>query len=360
MGFAPLNPSYVLEPIMIRARYVMEKTIEEEIRSVSMFRPHIVVLGAGASRAACPSGDINGRILPLMADFVNALKLRPLLAKWGVDADRNFEDIFSELYEQRRIAEAKELQEVVKAYFAQLIIPSKPTIYDHLLLSLREKDLIATFNWDPLLVQAYRRNLGIIRMPRMIFLHGNVATGYCERDKVKGDVGGRCSRCGNPFVRAPLLYPIKKKNYADNQFIAAEWAALKRGLKEAFMITIFGYSGPKTDREAIAAMSEAWGTPDDRNLEQTSFITVQDEEEVRGNWNRFIHSHHYEIDSDFYRSWIANHPRRTGEAYWDQFLECKFLMDNPLPRDADFPALWDWFDRFIEPEREAEMRKRSN
>ena len=99
-----------------------------------------------------------------------------------------------------------------------------------------------------------------------------------------------------------------------NEFIVTEWNALKRGFSEAFMITIFG-SGPKTDEETIAAMSEAWGASDDRNLEQTSFITIQDDDEIQKNWSKFIHSHHYEIHSDFYQSWIANHPRRTGEAY---------------------------------------------
>ena len=192
----------------------------------------------------------------------------------------------------------------------------------------------------------------------MVFLHGNVATGYCRRDGIKGNARGYCPRCGNLFERAPLLYPIQKKNYADNEFIVTEWNALKRGFSEAFMITIFG-SGPKTDEETIAAMSEAWGASDDRNLEQTSFITIQDDDEIQENWSKFIHSHHYEIHSDFYQSWIANHPRRTGEAYLEPIFECKFLPDNPLPRGADFPELWDWFERFREPERKADEQRRS-
>jgi hypothetical protein len=335
-----------------------EATIQEEIDEVSMFRPHVVVLGAGASRAACPSGDIEGRRLPLMADFVDILGLEPLLTKWGFAPDRDFEEIFSGLYERERVKEVNELQEAVEAYFGKLEIPATPTIYDHLLLSLRAKDLIATFNWDPLLVQAYKRNVEVVNLPRIVFLHGSVATGYCQRDRVKGDAGGYCRRCGGLFERAPLLYPIQKKNYTDDEFIAAEWTALKRGFKDAFMITIFGYSGPKTDEEAIAAMSSAWGTPDERNLEQTSFITIQDDEEIRTNWDKFIHSHHYETHSDFYESWIAKHPRRTGEAHWNQYFECKFLPDNPIPREADFPELWDWFERFCEPEAEAEAQRR--
>ena len=63
----------------------------------------------------------------------------------------------------------------------------------------------------------------------MLFLHDNVATGYCRRDGIKGNARGYCPRCGNLFERAPLLYPIQKKNYADNEFIVTEWNALKRG-----------------------------------------------------------------------------------------------------------------------------------
>lgn len=337
-----------------------EPTIADEIAEVSMFRPHVVLLGAGASRATCPNGDANGKLLPLMADFANVLGLNPLFEKMRVDPHQNFEELFSELYEQKRDGDIEVLQDMIETYFGQLEIPLAPTIYDHLLLSLRKKDLIATFNWDPLLIQAYRRNAKMIDLPRMVFLHGNVASGFCLQDKVMGNAGGLCSRCGKPLERAPLLYPIKKKNYANNHFIAAEWSTFKHALKSAFMITIFGYSAPKTDEEAIAAMSEAWGTPDQRNLEQTSFITIQSDDEITASWDKFIHSHHCEVHSDFYQSWIANHPRRTGEAYWNQFFECKFLPDNPLPRNLDFPLLWNWFEQFRGPERAAGERQRAN
>lgn len=42
--------------------------------------PHIVIVGAGGSRAACPEGDQNGRHLPVMADLIDTVGLRPLLA----------------------------------------------------------------------------------------------------------------------------------------------------------------------------------------------------------------------------------------------------------------------------------------
>jgi len=118
------------------------------------------------------------------------------------------------------------------------------------------------------------------------------------------------------------------------------------------MITIIGYSGPKTDQEALAAMQDAWGDKYQREMEQTALIVGpnQKDDEVREHWDLFIHTHHYEIDKNFYDSWIANHPRRTGEAYLNQYLNAKFIENNSIPRNASFPELWDWYRQFKEAE----------
>lgn len=255
------------------------------------------------------------------------------------------------MYEKQENEKLNQLTNLIDRYFEQLELPDKPTIYDHLVLSLREKDLIATFNWDPLLLQAYSRNRKSgLRLPKLAFLHGNVRVGYCEKDKIAGFIDRSCSKCKLPFVKPPLLYPIKKKNYAENIFISNEWKHLKWGFENAFMITIFGYSGPKTDVEAISAMKEAWGNKEERFMEQTGFITTQSEDDVSNNWEPFIHTHHYEVHDNFYDSWISNHPRRTGEAYRNQYFEAKFIDDNPIPRTLEFPALWEWYGQFKKAE----------
>lgn len=119
------------------------------------------------------------------------------------------------------------------------------------------------------------------------------------------------------------------------------------------MITIFGYSGPKTDKEALDAMKAAWGSTDERAMEQTAFISIQSDEEIVEAWEPFIHTHHYELSADFYDSWIAKHPRRTGEAYLNQFLEAKFISDNPVPQNVDLPGLWEWYQQFKPAEAKA-------
>lgn len=324
---------------------------DQEVSELRMERPHVVILGAGASRAACPNGDKNRRPLPVMADFSHLLGLTRLFKVWSIDPDRNFEDTYSDLYESGATEKLQQLNERVEDYFGSLELPDHPTVYDYLVLSLRETDLIATFNWDPLLLQAYRRHPTRFRRPKLAFLHGNVLAGYCSTDEVTGWAGVPCGRCGEPLSRTPLLYPVRHKNYAEHGSIAVQWDLLKHEMRHAFMFTIFGYGGPKTDQKAIDAMSDAWGSPSDRALEETDFITLQSEDDVSEVWSRFIHSHHYDVTDDFFKSWLAKHPRRTGEAYLAQYIYAKFVEGNPPPADASFEDLWTWYDRLLPAER---------
>ncbi len=327
-------------------------TVEEEVNQIKFKTPHVVILGAGASRATCPKGDKNGIKLPLMKDFVDIVGLRYLLEKWNINPNENFEEIYSDIDDRNQKRKITKIQDLIKKYFSKIALPDKPTIYDHLVLSLRKKDLIATFNWDPLLIQAYLRNRSAgLSLPEIVFLHGNIRIGYCEKDKILGLVEERCKQCDMLFKNIPLLYPIKKKDYAKNPYITNAWEKLKRGLKHASMITIFGYSAPQTDQEAFEAMKGAWGDKDKRKLEQTEFITKQKKVCVRKKWDQFIHTHHYCVHNNFYNSWIAHHPRRTVEAYWNVFMEVKNIDKNSIPKDLNFPRLWKWYEKFKEAER---------
>ncbi|MCX6376176.1 MAG: hypothetical protein NTU88_09145, partial [Armatimonadetes bacterium] len=126
------------------------------MQDTSFDRPHVVILGAGVRLAAFPHGDRNGRTLPLMRNLVETVGLEPLLNKYGVSyGGEDFEALYSRLASSDGDAEVlRKIEEAVQSYFSPMELPDEVTLYDHLVLSLRAKDLIASFNWDPLLVQA--------------------------------------------------------------------------------------------------------------------------------------------------------------------------------------------------------------
>jgi hypothetical protein len=256
----------------------MEKSVADEIAQVSMNRPNVVLLGAGASRTAFPIGERNGRHLPVMTDFIDIVPINDVLSNAGiVGTGRNFEEIYSEIAtDSYNRAICDSLEKEVFNYFASLEMPDTPTLYDHLILSLRPKDVIATFNWDPFLIQAIRRNGRVGGYPKILFLHGNVLEGYCERDNMHGVRGERCSLCGYPLASVDLLYPILKKNYEAHPAIHNAWEAVKLAFQNAFMVTIFGYSAPQSDKGAIELLQGAWGNWEEREMEQFEIIDIRE------------------------------------------------------------------------------------
>ncbi|MBI1898622.1 MAG: hypothetical protein HYS04_19125 [Acidobacteria bacterium] len=222
--------------------------------------PHIVIVGAGGSRAACPTGDKNGRHLPVMADLVDTVGLRPLIENAGVQSHTDdFEALYNDLATSGKHDNLMaDIESIIRDYFQQLRIPDTATVYDYLLLSLRPKDLVATFNWDPLLAQSFRRHEGLISMRKPAFLHGNVAVGFCAEHRTCGWYDDNCRVCSQPFSPSPLLFPVKDKDYTGQPFIRSEWARLRRDLEAAYFVTIFGYSGPITDVAARNALLEVW------------------------------------------------------------------------------------------------------
>jgi len=88
-------------------------------------------------------------------------------------------------------------------------------------------------------------------------------------------------------------------------------------------------------------------------MEQFEIIDVRSEDELVESWAPFIHTHHYEVHSSAYDSWLFNHPRRTGEAYLNQYLNAMFIEANPLPRHASFDELWTWFKPLLDREHSA-------
>ena len=102
----------------------------DEINSLQMQRPHLVILGAGASLAALPTGDRNGRKLPVMKTFTDIVGLSTLLKDSGIpEPYDDFEAIYSDIaVDPNRSQLKEEIESRVHTYFASLELPDKPTL----------------------------------------------------------------------------------------------------------------------------------------------------------------------------------------------------------------------------------------
>jgi hypothetical protein len=295
-------------------------------------RPHVVILGAGASLAAFPTGDAQGQRLPLMANVVQTLHLQDDLTKAGIDPGLGFETLYSQLHTSNPASPLLRLIEArVQEYFSRLSLPEYPTLYDFLLLSLREKDAIFTFNWDPFLVDAYLRhqNHGV-PLPHIFHLHGNVRVSFCATCGVATRKLQSCPACGDRLQPSQLLYPVEQKDYASNTFVKSQWDAARDFIRKALIITVFGYSAPKTDKEAMAILTDAWrGVPQDRLFERVEIVDVRDKEELAQQWAPFSFFHHYDLHRSFLESLAARYPRRSCEAMYYIGVEGKFTHSPP-------------------------------
>lgn len=323
--------------------------------------PHIVVLGAGASIAAYLDWGSEGNALPSMQGLIDTIGLREDIEKAGFEVnDLNFEAFYDELASSGEYSDLlSEIESKVYDYFSFLSLPDKPTIYDYLILSLREKDIIATYNWDPFLLQAYMRNEDVAkgRRPHLAFLHGNVSIGVCEKDRVSGVNGKICSQCKLSLSPSKLLYPVKHKDYNSDSFIKGEWDALRTYLNYGYFLTVFGYSAPKTDVEARSLMLEVWEDNKSLELAEVEVIDIRPKAEVEDSWSEFFFSHHYIVVDDIFESYLFTHPRRSCDAFSSATLMCAPWHDNPYPKFEKLSELQEWVDPLIEEERRYDNEK---
>ena len=283
---------------------------------------HTVILGAGATMAAIPNGDKYGKKSSVMSGLIEKLELCDVIAGVSLQTKSdNLEDIYSELVLRPECAEiVKELEARIYKYFSSLRIPDEPTVYDFLILSLTEKDVIATFNWDPLLIQAYVRCSNYTEnLPHIFCLHGNVAVGFCKKDMEFGTLDSRCPKCGLRFPPTKLLYPVKDKNYTNDEYIRNCWEAVSEAIEESYMLTIFGYSAPSSDVKAVALLKDAWGDWKSRRLEEISIIDLIPENEILTKWKDFIYTHHYQYSNSFFDSYLGKFPRRSCETVFAMY-----------------------------------------
>lgn len=286
--------------------------------------PHVVIVGAGASIAACRI-DKNGKEVPLLKNIHNILGLTNLLKEYNFSDEQmeDFEKLFSDINGKEAYRELQnKLEYEVCDYFSKLQIPDTPTLYDYLILSLTEKDAIISFNWDPFLMQSYRRNISVGNLPQLIFPHGNSGVGLCYDCKIKGYANCYCPNCDRKFEQMPLLYPIGKKDYSGNSIIVNEWNSAKAALSKAAGITIYGYGAPVTDVEAVELMKSANKISQMKDIAPFTIINLaENEKEQKRKWAEFYDEAMLLYCNNFEDSLLWRNPRVSLEAEFDSYLQ---------------------------------------
>lgn len=308
------------------------------IQNPSIQKPHVVLLGAGASRAAFPNGEGTGKCLPLMNDFVKTLELTTLLSNMDIDLSQNFESIYSNI---KNGTLRNTLEKQINKYFSTLSLPTTATDYDRLLLSLREKDAVFTFNWDPFLFDAWVRNRHVARLPEIFFLHGSVRIGSCISHQQWGRKWDFCPICNEKFAEVPLLYPIENKNYSENahEYIQEAWKNAKYFFSNAFTITIFGYGAPSSDIDAVELLRSAWFEGSSRKLEHIEIIDVANSSTLHERWHSFTPTNHYQIRHKLSESRLLQWPRRSCESLFYPMTKVEPCEAFPLISTDDLTEL---------------------
>ena len=314
--------------------------------------PHVVILGAGASKAAMPQGDKFGRVIPLMDDLPEILgKDWKNLVQDAQPPQGNFESSFSWIRKNGNYqSQLANIERLIENYFQDLELPDHPTIYDYMVLGLRGKDVIATFNWDPFLMQAHRRNRSVAELPDIRFLHGCVTFRTCTEHDILGGPYEECPVCHSDLIRGRLFFPVEGKDYVKDSLIYRDWNAVTKRLKKAFHLTIFGYSGPATDYNARKLLLDGWKQTPLRDISHAEIIDIKDEDILLKSWAEFFPHHHNMIVRDFWDCSVALWPRRTSEwklsaSRYGIPAECI----GPLRTDS-LNELQEWFRRLAEAE----------
>lgn len=311
----------------------MIKTSKQLIEEPIALRPHVVLLGAGSSKAAFPYGEAKGQQLPVMNDLVDILELHPLIEEAGIgrEQQKNFESLYAQLVSDPRHANiAKKVERRIFEFFSGLLLPNQATLYDRLLVSLRPSDAVFTFNWDPFLFDAFMRNREAVPLPDIFFLHGNVRIGACPNHDRWGARNSQCPECHLLFTDVPLLYPIGQKDYS-HPYTQRNRTMAESLFRDAFTLTIFGYGAPDSDKVAVALLNSAWTARSNRTLEHIELIDTACSTQLHERWKPFAPTNHYHVTKAFEQSRIALWPRRSCESLFHPMSHGVPCEKFPIP-----------------------------
>ena len=100
------------------------EVIQNDINNFILSRPHVFLLGAGASKAALPNGDRNGVECPVMDGFMKKTGLQHILEGTPYEnLEDNLEIIYSKLHDSGLCQDKlKDLEIGIRKYFELWVI----------------------------------------------------------------------------------------------------------------------------------------------------------------------------------------------------------------------------------------------
>lgn len=272
---------------------------------------HLVILGAGSTIATIPNGDKNGQksytLANLLEDKIFTSFVENAQAKNFSTND--VEELCKQLYKEDRPL-YDEFESLVRKKYASLELPDEFTILDRLVLSLTPNDAIVSFNWDDLVIQAYQRMSDYVQeemLPILAFPHGNAQAVYNNKHYTSKRIITSSS-----WYDSPLNMPVDETDYQSNAFIKSQWHILDFFMRNAQMITFFGYRGPSSDEQDLQHLDELFAKNEICDKIEIIDKDIESAMEVAKRLERFkMQSNWLYPCADFWHSTIGKHPRRT-------------------------------------------------
>lgn len=271
---------------------------------------HLVILGAGSTIATIPNGDKNGEESYTLANLLKDKTFTSFLEKvQGNFSANDVEDLCKQLYKEDRPL-YYEFESLVRKKYARLELPEEFTILDRLVLSLTPNDAIVSFNWDDLVIQAYQRMSEYVpeeMLPILAFPHGNAQAVYNNKHYTSKRIVTSTS-----WFDSPLNMPVDEIDYKSDVFINSQWHILDFFMRNAQMITFFGYRGPDSDEQDLKHLDELFAK--NEICDKIEIIDKDQESavEVAKRLERFKMQPNWLYPcADFWHSTIAKYPHRT-------------------------------------------------
>lgn len=275
---------------------------------------HLVILGAGSTIATIPKGDKNGKVGYTLDNLLKDKCFASFVEKvqvMGYQTD-DVEALCNQLYKENKPL-YDEFESLVHNKYASLVLPDAFTILDRLVLSLTPYDAIVSFNWDDLVIQAYQRMSEYVpeeMLPMLAFPHGNAQAVYNDKHYTSKRIV-----TGANWIDSPLNMPVDEIDYKSDAFIGSQWRILDFYIRNAQMITFFGYRGPSSDEQDLQHLDELFAENEicdkieiiDKDLESSIQVATRLKRfKMQSNWLFTC--------ADFWHSTIAKLPRRTLSA----------------------------------------------